>query len=299
MIESAVVIANPSAGAGGVGRDLAAWKAQLPGLEFRLTERRGQGRELAVQALAEGADTLVSLGGDGTHNEVLNGVLDSGRSDVTLGLLSGGTGGDLRRILTHRGTPEGLKSPSHPVDAIRVEFGGQVRYALNIASVGISAVIDERVNASSKRLGGTISFGLATVRALASYRPPQIRLQLDGEQLGTHTTTVLTVANAPFAGGGMFFAPQAKVDDGLLDVVLVEDASFLTSLVDLPRLYKGTHIDLARVICRRGRVLKVQAVGEEPGLLEMDGEEVGAVPATFTVAPSALRLIDVDPRYLT
>ncbi|MCP4807960.1 MAG: diacylglycerol kinase family lipid kinase [Proteobacteria bacterium] len=299
MLESVVVIANPVAGAGGVGKKLAGWQAKLPGVEVRLTQHRGHARELAAQALGEGFDTLISLGGDGTHNEVLNGIIDSGRTDATMGLLSGGTGGDLRRILTHKGTAEGLMSAAHPVDAIRVEWDGQVRHAFNIASVGISAVIDEGVNASSKRLGGTLSFGLATVRALAAYRPPVLSLQLDGEDLGSHKTTVLSVANAPYAGGGMFFAPDAKVDDGQIDVVLVRDATFLQSISDLPRLYKGTHIELDRVVFRRGRVLEVQSVGDEPGLLEMDGEEVGAVPATFTVTPKALRLIDVDPAHLS
>lgn len=292
----AVVVINPAAGR--VRRDLDGWTQRLSKYTLRFTEAAGQGRQVAADAVAQGARTVISLGGDGTHNEVLNGLLDSGVPDLTLGVLHGGTGGDFRRALSQMGSVEGLSAPASVIDVVRVEVGGRVRHALNLASVGVAAAIDQRVNASSKRLGGSASFYVATLRALASFTAPRLRATLDGAPLGEHETSLLCAANAPYAGGGMMFAPRAKLDDGLLDAVWIKDAGVIRSALDLPKLYGGTHLDLDRCVWGQGRVLEVTSVGDAPGEVEMDGEPWGDAPVRFSVVPGAVKLLDANPRFL-
>jgi YegS/Rv2252/BmrU family lipid kinase len=291
-----VVVINPAAGR--VRRDLEGWTQRLSRYTLRFTEAAGQGRQVAADAVAQGARTVISLGGDGTHNEVLNGLLDSGAPDLTLGVLHGGTGGDFRRSLTHQGAVEGLDAPASVIDVIQVQVGGEIRHALNLASVGVAAAIDQRVNASSKRLGGTASFYVATLRALASFQAPRLQATLDGAPMGEHATSLLCAANAPYAGGGMMFAPKAKLNDGLLDAVWIKDAGVIRSALDLPKLYGGTHLDLDRCVWGQGQVLEVVALGDTPGEVEMDGEPWGDAPVRFSVVPGAIKLLDANPAFL-
>lgn len=297
-----VVIANPAAAGGEVGR----WRGMLREkitdalgpLRFELTERPGHASELAERAVNDGVTSVLSLGGDGTHHEVVQGLARSGSREVALGVLPVGTGGDLRRSLAEQSF-EGMLEllpvvPSRAIDlghATYLTDDGRTeeRWFINLASCGLGGLVDRHVNASGKRLGA-LSFLAAGAVALASYKPPRVRVSIDGEDLGEHAVSIVAACNGRYAGGGMCFAPDASLDDGLLDMLVVDHAPAWRAAWDLPRLYTGTLAALPRVVARRGRELRVESV-EGTALIDLDGESPGRAPVTFRVAPGALRLL--------
>lgn len=312
---AAVLVANPHGGGGKVGR---AWpriaaevRAALGPVELLLTDGPGDATRLAREAVAAGRTVVLSLGGDGTHGEVVSGILDAGAAPgaVTLGVLPAGTGGDFRRVVGGDGSlADSLGrlagAAATPIDAGVVHFlderGEPARRGfVNLASLGISAEIDKRVNRSSKRWGGRLTFLGATLRALATFRAPRVALRVDGRDAGEHLVSTITVANGRWAGGGMCFAPAALLDDGLLDVTVLRDAGPLRSALHLPRLYDGRLAGLPEVTQLRGRVIEVHAVdAAAPVWIEADGEPLGTLPARFEVRPGALRLLDARPELL-
>ena len=299
-----LVIVNP-ASAGGRART--AW----PGLaaeirrhagpfDVAFTAAPGDGARLAAEAARAGRALVVALGGDGTISEVADGLLRA-RSTAALGILPFGTGVDFRRTLE---LPTRIadaarviaKGRTRRIDAARVSFvdhGGApaFRHFVNIASFGLSAAVATRANASSKRLGGRLAFAKATLVSALEHEAPTVRIEIDGADAVSAPVSTVCVANGRYFGGGMCVAPDALLDDGLLDVVVVGDLGLLELLRSTPRLYAGTHIRHPRVAATRARTVTATAEGEEDVLLEIDGETPGRLPARFEVLPGALDLV--------
>jgi YegS/Rv2252/BmrU family lipid kinase len=302
-----VVVVNPAAAGGLVGRDLARLervvRAHAGACDVAVSRGPGGAAALAEEAARGGATRVVSLGGDGTHNEVLNGLMRGAREParVELGILPAGTGSDFCRVLEHgrsfeRGARALRDAPGVPVDVGSVRFttdaGDEAtRYFLNIASCGVSGLVDRLVNGSSKRLGGTVTFFVAALRALRRYRPARVSLAIDGLDQGEIELNTLAVCNGRYAGGGMLFAPDARLADGALDVVAIEHAPLARTLTLTPRIYRGTHGGSPLVRAFRGRVVRVAPLRGEPPLLDIDGEVPGRAPAEFRVHPRAVRLV--------
>jgi diacylglycerol kinase family enzyme len=165
---------------------------------------------------------------------------------------------------------------------------------VNIASFGIGGLVDQLVNRSSKAFGGTVSFFLATARAAVSYRNQPVELVFDGKDDEPMRVTInnVAVANGRYFGGGMFIAPKAELDDGLFDVITIGDVGPGEMLLNGRRLYAGTHLELPKVTSRRCKKLDARpAAGATEVLLDVDGEALGALPATFTVKENALTLV--------
>ncbi|MCK6505150.1 diacylglycerol kinase family lipid kinase [Myxococcota bacterium] len=313
---STVVIANPAASGGRVGQRWDALSARITAalgpVRLLRTERAGHGMQLACQAVRDGATDLLSLGGDGTHNEVVNGIMQAAPppGTVGLGILPAGTGGDFRRVLSHAGTLEDAlahlpRATSRVIDLGVCDYTddqgapGQ-RWFLNIASCGISGLVCRIANASSKRLGGKLTFYTATLRAMAAYRAAPVRVSLDGTDLGEHQITSLQACNARFAGGGMMFAPQALLDDGQLDLVILQDPGVVRTLLMSDAIYKGTHVHLPHVQVHRGRRIEVHPTrADRPAWVDIDGEAPGLAPVTYQVVPGAIRLWGARPEVLT
>src|SRR5689334_2128492 len=222
-----VVVVNPKSQAGAVGKR---WPYLADQIRRRLpfdqvhTRAPGDATRLAREALRAGAERVVAVGGDGTINEVANGFFEDGKPiapDAALGVLPYGTGGDFRRTLglptDFRGAVEVLaRDKRRRIDVGRIDYtvrgGGRgTRMFVNIASFGVSGVVDRLVNQSSKRLGGKISFLVATARATLEYDNQRVRLRFDGKSDGAVDMTINTVAiaNGRYFGGGMFIAPEA------------------------------------------------------------------------------------------
>ncbi|MCK6544997.1 diacylglycerol kinase family lipid kinase [Myxococcota bacterium] len=299
MAEDTWLIANPAARGGALAAELDAIaskvRAVVGAVHVAKTEAPGDATTLAVDAVAAGATRVLSLGGDGTHNEVVEGLMRAQPHGASLGILPAGTGGDLRRSLRH-GSIDALVAALPTLVPRRIDVGratwgdGVSRCFVNLASCGVSGLVDRRVNASSKRLGAA-SFALATVRAIVAFRAPRVRVTIDGDELEPRTIDLVAACNGRYAGGGMCFAPSAELDDGLLDVVVIDHAPALRSLVDLPKLYRGRLAGVGRVTLRRAKVVTVEPL-EGTAPLDLDGESPGDAPVQFRVEPGALALLD-------
>ncbi len=310
---SAVVIVNPKSANGALGKRWAdvhkTLRREYGDFEHVLTEAAGDGTRLAREALQGGADTVIAIGGDGTIHEVVNGFFDGDakpiKPDAALGILPFGTGGDFRKTAK---IPKDLGEAARllktgerrSIDVGRIEYrptgrdGRESRTFINIASFGVSGVVDEIVNSSSKMLGGKLSFFLAGARAGLRYKNKKVRLTFDSNESDALETriNVVAVANGRYFGGGMCVAPDAELDDGAFDVVTVGDLTTFEYLTSGLRIYKGTHLALPKVSVRRAARLDAVPVNpDDEVLLDIDGENPGALPATFTLLPRALKVV--------
>jgi len=273
------------------------------------TERPLHAAELTRKALAEGCDLVIAVGGDGTINEVVNGFFEEPRQDkpskpvkpgAALGVLPRGTGGDLRRTIGLDGdvrrSASRLKGEKAAIDVGRVDFTGDdgrpaSRYFINVAEVGVGAKVVEIANASSKVLGGKLTFMLASVRALVGWRDLPIRFSLDGGPFEETSVTTFAIANGRYFGGGMMVAPEAKLSDGLFHVTIWRGFTLADFAFKSGSMYDGSHIKLKGTETRTARTVRLEAAGSEAVGVEVDGERIGRLPATFTVLPGALHLV--------
>jgi YegS/Rv2252/BmrU family lipid kinase len=302
-----VVIVNPKSQGGRLG---SRWTeaAETLGRAFpfdeAVTQGPGDATRLTREALRGGAERIVAIGGDGTVNEVVNGFFDNGVAiapDASFALIPYGTGGDFRRTI---GIPTEIAEAAAVIAANRrrkldvgkltfTRGGDQVtRMFANIASFGVSGEVDRLVNESGKKLGGKLSFLIATARATWSYRNQRVQLVFDGKDRAELTINTVAVANGRYFGGGMMVAPDAEPDDGLFDVISIGDLGFGELLTSGRRLYKGTHLAMDKVSARRAKIVEAEAV--DPGAvveLDVDGENLGRLPARFELLPSALWMV--------
>jgi YegS/Rv2252/BmrU family lipid kinase len=309
------LIVNPRAANGATGRHFddisAAVRAAVGEHGHAFTERPMHASDLARRALREGADLVIAVGGDGTINEVVNGFFEEPRygdaprpvrAGAALGILPRGTGGDLRRTLgldgDLRSCAPRLKHESRPVDVGRidyVDFKGQpaARYFINVAEAGVGSDVVRIANASSKLLGGKLTFALASLRALAGWRDVPVRWSLDGAPPEEGSVTTFAIANGRCFGGGMIVAPGALLDDGLFHVTIWSGYSLSDFVLRSGSMYDGSHVNLkgTRTATARSVRLEPAAGARGPVNIEADGELIGRLPATFTVVPGVVRLV--------
>lgn len=297
----AKVIVNPAAGAASCYRKWPHIQSLLRGgglsFDFQYTESTGHAIELARQAAGDGYRLLVAVGGDGTVNEVANGVLSAKSPEATtLGVVSTGTGNDFIRSLgipkDYTGACQRLVGPRRlRIDAGLVEYhrNGQKcrRYFVNGAGVGFDAEVVEAVQRIPKRIGHTVPFVLGLLKTLPAYHNKDIKLSIDGRQESRRVLSVI-VSNGAYFGGGMYVAPKAKVDDRRLDVLTIGDVGKLELLQVFPRVYKGTHVTHPKVRMERAERVDIESKGRI--LLQADGELLGEGPVRFQIVPSALCL---------
>ena len=305
-----VVIVNPRSQNGALGRR---WghlarelRREIGSFEDALTRAPGDATRLARDALATGADLVVAVGGDGTANEVANGFFEAGapvQTDAAFGFVPFGTGGDLRKTLAiGRELPAAARilrqGHRRSIDVGALTFttaGGSeaTRVFVNIASFGMSGMVDQYVNTTTKAFGGTVSFMLATARAGLHYQNQRVRLVFDDDEASGIDCTISTVAvaNGRYFGGGMKIAPTAEIDDGLLDVVVLGDLGMVEMARHSSKLYAGSHLGLDKVEHRRVRALRATSLEREPVHIDCDGETPGRLPASFRILPRALTIV--------
>jgi len=281
-------------------------RRHLGSFEEAFTEGPMDATRIAREALQDGVDVVVAIGGDGTINEVANGFFADGvaiRPEASMGILPFGTGGDFRKSV---GVPKDIdkaaailaRFETKRIDLGRLDYttregGTGQRIFINIASFGISGEIDEEVNSSSKRLGGRLSFMLATAKVGMRFKGKRVRVVFDGNEETSLETNISTiaVANGQYFGGGMQVAPNAVVDDGRFDVVAIGEMGTLESMWKGRHLYSGTHLNLENVSERRASTVYAESADGQDVVLDVDGEVPGLLPATFTVMPNALSLV--------
>ena len=293
-------LVNPASANGSTGRrwpELAR-RAAAAGLrgDALLSERQGHLGELAREAALDGATLLVVVGGDGSVNEVANGL--AGLSEPPeLAIIPRGTGWDFVRTF---GIPRGVEEAAaialdgdvREVDAGRVSYrawDGTEASAVfvNVASAGMSGAIAQRANETTKALGGKASYLLATFAVFARWAATDLVVTVDDEVRSGRMFDVI-VANGRFFGGGMQMCPDAIPDDGLFDVLTIGDVTKGDLMRTMPRIYRGTHLPHPKAELLRGSTVTVTSDGPVP--VEIDGEQPGTTPVRFELLPRALRL---------
>ena len=302
MEDSVVFLVNPASANGSTGRR---WpelghRAALAGLRGRalVSERPGDVAAKAEQAVAAGARLIVAVGGDGTIHEATNGIVRAGAAgEIELAVIPRGTGGDFVRSL---GIPKdadasidvALTGDARTIDVGHASFRGadgshREAYFANFGGAGISGAIASRANASSKALGGRVSFFWATLAVFARWKNTEVDVTVDGETRSGRMYEVLTM-NGEYTAGGMWVTPGAAPDDGLLDVLLIGDVTKAEFATTFPKVYRGTHLAHPKIERLRGRSVSVETPFPVP--IALDGEQPGTTPATFHVVPRALRV---------
>ncbi len=228
-------------------------------------------------------------------NEVANGI--AGRSGVEIAVIARGTGWDFARSLglprnIDRAIDVALSGETRTIDLGRATYrlwaGGEAQsFFANVASAGMSGAIAQRANDSSKALGGKVSYLWATFAVFARWSSTEIRVTVDGETRQARMHDVI-VANGPYVGGGMKIAPEAELDDGTFDVLLIGDLTKGDLVLTMPKIFRGTHLPHPKAELLRGAEVSVDADDRLP--IELDGEQPGTTPARFEIVPQALRV---------
>ena len=270
----------------------------------RFTEHRGHAVQLARELLSEGFDLIIGVGGDGTFNEIANGFLDADelvRPGASLGILPAGTGGDFQRMFGFNGRnalEQALVAltagESRLIDAGKARYvtlDGQTRerYFVNLVSFGMGGSVAERARNSFGAFGGRAAFLWATFRVLLHYRGRNVWVTLNGGAPSEYYVTNVAVGNGCFHGGGMHPCPTAVMDDGILEVTVIEYMNMLRLLRDIRVLYSGEIYQHPKVHHLRGA--RIEAHAGKPTLIEMDGEPVGKLPLEITVLPRKLPVL--------
>jgi len=301
-----VFIVNPNAAMGAAGKQWprieALCRKRLGDFPCRITSGPGDARKFACREAQKGSRLIVCVGGDGTLNEIVNGVMnDQGPvgDDVAVGFIPVGTGCDFRRTLSIPRDPLGavellVKGRAQSVDLGRLAFldhegRRSVRYFHNVTSFGLGGEVDERVNRKGRNMGGFFSFLKATLISLLLYNKKRIHLRVDGAFDETVVTWNIAVANGKYHGGGMCIAPGADATDGVFDVTILGDLSLAEIVYHLPKLYSGRIGEVKKVRSLTGR--RIEAFSEQRVLLDVDGEQPGLLPVRIDMAPGALRFI--------
>jgi YegS/Rv2252/BmrU family lipid kinase len=298
------IIVNPKSGKGLSEQKWASitikLRENLGQFDFGFTRGIGDAVRIAEEEAKNGRNLIVAMGGDGTISEVSTGILRSGRNPE-LGILPHGTGGDLRRSLDFptdlaKAAQRLRNGESRSVDVGRLKYidheGKEAaRYFVNTASFGMSGKVALKANRSSRRLGGKVTFAVASLQTTLTESNSEVFLQIDHEEKRRLKVVSVCIANGRFWGGGMKVAPGAKLNDGKFDVVIIGDFGLIEVLANSYRLYAGSHLKLEKVGFTRANHIEASPVnGNEDVLLEVDGETPGRLPATFELLPSALKI---------
>jgi YegS/Rv2252/BmrU family lipid kinase len=281
------LLVNPSAGGGRTGKllDMALAALADGGVEPRpvMTENIEHGRREARDA-AERGDRVLVMSGDGLIGQVGGELANTG---TIMGIVPGGRGNDLARVL---GIPADVEEAAGIIAAgetREIDVGeANGRRFLCIASCGFDSEANRIANES--RISGPLVYAYAALRALAAWKPARFTLSVDGEDVEIVGYTI-AAANSKAYGGGMFIAPDARLDDGLLDVIAIADVSKLKFLRGLPAVFRGEHVGNDEVSVRRCRELEIAA--DRPFSVYADGDPITELPATIRVLPSALNVI--------
>jgi len=300
------VIINPASAAGNTGQrqgQILACLEKRIGLDFSfyVTGKPLDAEESARRAVLEGGGLIIAVGGDGTIQEVANGMLSvpqNMRAGCELGIINCGTGhGFAQSLRLPKSLDEQLgllaNGSGRPVDICRIVFvddaGRQVsRFYVNECQIGIGSEVVRSVHQGNKKLGGSLAFGMKAVWMLFRYSSQPIHVSIDGGPVTFSRLMGVMATNGDYAAGGMNLAPKAKLNDGKLDLVLIREQPLPLRLWNFGKIYKGKHVGSSKIgYCQARRVALSSA---EKVSVEADGEMLGWLPCSIEVVPSAFRV---------
>lgn len=283
------IIANPVAGRGRVGKMLPQlnqlFKYHNLSYELAVTEAPGHATKLTREAAEAGWDNIIAVGGDGTMNEVLNGIMSS---PASMGFIPAGTGNDLARSLA---------IPLNIQEAVSVFASGMITpmdigkdqegYFSIILGLGFPSDVMHHVNTTKNIFRGPLAITASIIQVVNKLRPYPVHIEMDTETIDT-TIMGIFILNTRFTGGGLQIAPEARYDDGLLDVVIMHEMKKLDFLATLPKAYKGRHLSNPR--CQLFRTKSIKVTTAEPMRKLFDGNVYGSSPVDATVLSGALKV---------
>jgi conserved protein of unknown function cotranscribed with Bmr (bmrU) len=302
-----IVIVNPQAGNGRTEKIWpnieSALEKSIGSFEVLQTTCRGDATDLSRKILKEDAARIVAVGGDGHLNEVLNGFIENDlpvNAESRLSFVMTGTGCDFQRSLGISGKWQNAVAKLKDAKVRKIDVGKvtytaadktqKIRYFDNIASFGLSGAVDHCLEHSRLRdyLGGSPLFLWATIKTVFTHPNQSIRFRIDDGPEEEICSRLGLLANGRYFGGAMHAAPEAELDDGLLDLLMLKEISVAKFLWHLPKIYKGTHLKIPEIFFQKVR--KFTAESSEQVILDIDGESPGYLAATFEVLPKILNL---------
>jgi len=306
MRKTTYIILNPAAG-GGKGKKFC--KCLIPELEKRFgkdylikeTSRQGDAIIFAREAVESNAGIIVAAGGDGTVNEVVNGILTAGRSlndNFDLGILNCGSGGGLAQTL---GIPDSVsdqldlicESKPRPFDVGFVIYldknkNSCERYFVSECQAGIGGSVVSQVGMKLKHFGGKIAFGSVALSHLVHYKGSEMRLRVDAITSATKKMIGITIGNGIYCAGGMQLTPNALTDDGQLDLLGIHEMNFMTRFLNFGKVYSGNHVNSKYFSLTRAKEIYLDS---GPSVwIEADGELLGKTPCRIGIVPGAIRV---------
>lgn len=300
-----LVIVNPNAGNGKGKKDWEIIAALLKKADIdffvRFTERKSQAIDFSMEGIAAGYRKIITVGGDGTLNEVVNGVFSNNTcptNDISLGLIPVGTGNDWGRMF---GIPLNYekaiaiikenKQLVHDIGLVSFFIGSEKfnRHFINIAGLGFESVVVRRTNIQKdKGRGGKLIYFYNLVMSLLSYQNTKAEVTIDGEKINADVFSI-NVGNGRYCGGGMRQTPNALPDDGLLDVTIINGMGKLEIIRNLKILYDGTILSHRKIDGYKCKNLKVNS--DSIIYAEADGESLGHTPVEFSIIPACINII--------
>lgn len=296
-----VAIINPAAGGGRSGREgpsalRTLREAQIDLDDIRYTRAAGDASRIAKEAWQQGARRFLVVGGDGTTHEVINGCVPealSGDERPTIAMLPLGTGNSFLRdfgVFDAKGAMAAItRGTARSSDVVRLEHEDGALLSFNIVGFGFSATVGARTNAKYKRFG-VAGYVVAVFETAMNLEAPTFPLRLDGGELDSRPSTLLSFSNSRFTGGAMEMAPRAETDDGELDVIRIGAMPRLRFVAQFPSIFRGTHTDKKDVVEEK-RARRVEF--EIPGAIDcmIDGEIVRVRPRAVEVVPRAFSVV--------
>ncbi len=281
----------------------AALRESYPQMELHQTEGPGHATQLARESLEAGADLVIAVGGDGTSNEVLAGfVAEDGRMrfpDACLGVIAAGTGGDLRRMFGDS-SAEDQAARIAQASRRRVDYGiarytdpdgsPRMRPFVNVASVGISGLVGRYIGQASRAFGSKAAYTWASLKAIAVYENCPVEIRVNGGEARRVDLTLMCLGNGQYFGAGMWVCPEAELDNGMLDSILLPDFNRRELVSVLSKVRKGRHLGYPGLEAGRISEVELTPLGDSEVLIEIDGEQTGRLPARFEIVRQGLRL---------
>lgn len=267
------------------------------------TQKPGDATRHARLASEKGQTRLVAVGGDGTVHELVNGIMQTGekcRKRVVLGVISMGSGDDYVKSLSLPKDPlEALrtiqKNRLKKVDVIQVDFTNhqhkkESRFCMNLADFGLGGRVMQKVNSSHKIMGSKLTYLFHALSTFLTFSPFSVVLENEDRNYHFHQLMIGLIANGKYFGSGMCVAPEAKLDDGKMDLIMVEKMGVRDFFKMLPDLYRGEKINSDKIMRIQSGKFYVQSTSDKPVYIELDGEQPGVLPASFELIPKALTL---------
>lgn len=305
-----LVVVNPKASVGKSGKDWPMIKQLLinEGFVFDdiLTEYPRHAIEIVRNAIVEkGYRKIISVGGDGTNNEVINGIFTQDvvpTTDITMAALPIGTGNDWRRTfdipLEYEDVVKIIKAGhtfAHDIGKLTYYNDGdpKTRYFLNAAGTGLDEMVCHSTNLMKQQgKGGTIRYLISVVKCLLKYKVTHVQIDLDDKQVFDDNILSLSVGNCRFNGGGMMMMPKAVPDDGLLDMTVIRKVSIFKFAANVKNIYDGSFVEkLKEVQTFRGKKIRIISIPPHSLMVETEGENLNNSPFDFEILPKAINMV--------